>query len=286
MGSLADKLRKDLEACGEYVVMANASTGWFAVFPTTWHDRMEKARRHGREGPNLVVYRTKSDYVRDHYVIPYGIIRDLLVEDTLTTSEVNGSLRWNLTFMNSGLCVSHRTGTVDVSKYHGVHLLFEEAPAPRETTTADRRTPGAGFGRSEENRKVEEAAVNLVSETYRQEDWQVVSVEETRCGFDLLCVRGEEEAHVEVKGVGGADRRFVITAGELRRAFDDDQFVLALVTSALSSQPVLERLPAVRFRSAFTFDPIQYWAIPIQENGRVSEKPNNPLERTGDSVGF
>jgi Domain of unknown function (DUF3883) len=167
--------------------------------------------------------------------------------------------------MNGGLRVSHRTGTVDVSKYHGVRLLFEEAPAPHEAAIADQLTPGAGFGRWEENRKVEEAAVNLVSETYRQEGWQVVSVEETRCGFDLLCVRDEEEAHVEVKGIRGTDRRFVITAGELRCAFDDDQFVLALVTSALSSQPIPERLSAVRFRSDFTFDPIQYWAIPTQE---------------------
>jgi hypothetical protein len=63
MGSLADKWRKALEARGEYVVMANASNSWFAVFPTTWRDRMEKARRNGREGPNLVVYRTKSDNV-------------------------------------------------------------------------------------------------------------------------------------------------------------------------------------------------------------------------------
>jgi hypothetical protein len=70
--------------------------------------------------------------------------------------------------------------------------------------------------------------VNLVSETYRREGWQVESVEQKRCGFDLLCVQGGVEAHVEVKGVAGAQRRFVITAGELRRAREDDRFVLAL----------------------------------------------------------
>src|SRR5215813_4632517 len=50
-------------------------------------------------------------------------------------------------------------------------------------------------------RKVEEAAVSLVSETYQREGWQVESVEQKRCSFDLPCVRDGEEAHVEVKGV-------------------------------------------------------------------------------------
>lgn len=274
MGSLADRLRKDLEARGEYVVTANASTGWFAVFATTWCDRIEKASREGREGPNLVVCRTNSDNVRDHYVVPYPVIRDLLVEETMTTSEVNGSQRWNLTLKHGGLHVSYRPGTVDVSRYHGDRLLLEEALAPRETASDHQPTLGAGFGKSNENCQVEEAAVNLVIETYRQEGWQVVSVEERKCGFDLLCARDGEEAHVEVKGVAGEDRRFVITAGELLRAVDDDQFVLALVTSALSSQPGLERLPAARFRRGFTFAPIHYWATPMKENTRVAEEPN------------
>lgn len=266
------------------------------------------------KGPNLVVYRTKSDDVRDHFVIPYSVVRDLLVEGTMTTSEVNGSKRWNLTLKNGGLHVSHRAGMIDVSKYHGARLLVERAAIGEgaamggasdevavDGTLADHvRTPvarvavgpgnevpdvhptaGAGFGRSEEDRKVEEAAVNLVSDTYRQEGWHVVSVEQRRCGFDLRCFRDGQEAHVEVKGVAGSDRRFVITEGELRCAEKDDQFVLALVTSALSSQPVLERLPAARFRSGFTFAAIQYWASPTQQDGRVAEEPNEAARDRG-----
>jgi hypothetical protein len=300
MTSITARLKENLEARGECVIMANATTGWFAVFPTTWRDRTERARHEGREGPNLVVYRTTSDDPQDHYVVPYSVARELLVEDTLTTSTVNGSRRRNLTRKSGRLHVSHRAGSVDVSRYHVARLLVEEGGVGRseepvaETTPRehlrvqvtgaapsgdaagdeDQPAPGAGFGRSEENRKVEEAAVNLVSETYRQEGWQVESVEERRCGFDLYCVRHSEEVHVEVKGVEGAERRFVITAGELRRAREDDRFVLALVTSALSSQPGLERLPAAIFRSAFTFDPIQYRAIPIESDGRAAEAPN------------
>src|SRR5256885_1158204 len=64
MKSIADGLRQNLEVRGEYVVMANAPSGFFAMFPTTWSDRVEGARRDGREGPNLVVYRTISDDTR------------------------------------------------------------------------------------------------------------------------------------------------------------------------------------------------------------------------------
>jgi len=127
MTSIADGLRQDLEARCEYVVKANASTGWFAVFLATWRHQIEGARRDGREGPNLVVYRTKSDDIRDHYVVLHSVIRDLLVEGTMTSSEVNGSQRWNLTLKNGKLHVSHRGGEVDVSKYHGARLLVEGA---------------------------------------------------------------------------------------------------------------------------------------------------------------
>lgn len=154
-----------------------------------------------------------------------------------------------------------------------VRMQVLGAPASDEDSEGETAV-GAGFGKSEENRIVEEAAVNLVRKTYLQEGWQVVSVEEKRCGFDLHCIRNKEEVHVEVKGVAGVERRFVITAGELRCALDDEQFVLALVTAALSSQPVLERLPASSFRSGFTFAPIQYWANPAQADGRGTARPN------------
>ena len=70
MGNLADRLRKDLEARGEYVVRANASTGWFAVFPITWRRRTEGAMRDGREGPNLVVCKTHAYSARRLPLIP------------------------------------------------------------------------------------------------------------------------------------------------------------------------------------------------------------------------
>ncbi len=51
VNSIAIQAKGALEARGEYVVVANASTGFFAVFPTTWQERLEQARNDGREGP-------------------------------------------------------------------------------------------------------------------------------------------------------------------------------------------------------------------------------------------
>ena len=130
MASVVGKLRKDLERCGEYVVRANISSGWFAVFPKTWTTRTDAAQRDGREGPNLIVYRTNSDNSRDHHAIPWSVVRDFLVDDTITHSEVNGSRRWNLTLKNGKLHVTHRPGKKEVSEYYGIPLLIEGKGAP------------------------------------------------------------------------------------------------------------------------------------------------------------
>jgi hypothetical protein len=125
IGSVVDKLRKNLELRGEYVVRANISSGWFAVFPGTWKIRADAAKRNEREGPTLIVYRTNSGNSRDHYAIPYNVVRHLLVDNTITHSEVNGSRRWNFTLKSGRLHVTHQPGTKNVSEYHGVPLIVE-----------------------------------------------------------------------------------------------------------------------------------------------------------------
>ncbi len=125
MESIAHKLRHALQQRGEYVVRANADTGFFAVFPPKLSNLVERAKRDGREGPNLVVYGTRSKNTRDHYVVPYSLIRDLLVEDTLSVTKASGVLRWNLALKDGKLHVTHRGGYVDVSSYHGAQLIIE-----------------------------------------------------------------------------------------------------------------------------------------------------------------
>ncbi len=130
MPSVAHELRDALETQGDYVVRANANSGWFAIFPKTWAERMTTAHRNGRAGPNLVAYKSKSEIDRDHYVVPYEDLVGLLRDDALTHSKVNGISRWNLTLKNGNLHVSHLTGGVDVNKYHGLRLITEGDEIP------------------------------------------------------------------------------------------------------------------------------------------------------------
>lgn len=128
MASLVESLRKQLEELGEVVKKADISSGWFAVYPNAWQRRSDAAELHGREGPNLIVYRTRSTDPRDHFVVPFAVVRELLTDDTLTHSEVHGSVRWNLTLLDGQLHVSHRPGKIDVSRYHRAPLLLEGIP--------------------------------------------------------------------------------------------------------------------------------------------------------------
>jgi hypothetical protein len=96
---------------------------------------------------------------------------------------------------------------------------------------------GAGFGQPENNPAVERAAVDHVTALYRGAGWDVRSVEADRIGYDLLCSRGGEERHVEVKGVAGPVPAFMLTEGERRAAQNDPLWVVAVVTEALGPNP-------------------------------------------------
>jgi hypothetical protein len=172
--------------------------------------------------------------------------------------------------------VQERRGKIRLSEMWKTSPDARVEPVARTTEPRLQVPMGAGFGDPEQNRKVEQAAVQIVAESYRKEGWQVTSVEAQRCGFDLLCRRDGTEAHVEVKGAAGSERRFIVTAGELRHATDDDRFVLALVTNALTETPTLEHWPAPSFHDQFAFEPIQYWAV--SKAKRVATSPNKPIE--------
>lgn len=120
---------------------------------------------------------------------------------------------------------------------------------------------GAGFGNSETNRKVERAAVDAVTDWYESEGWTVESVEAEKCGYDLLCRKGSEENHVEVKGVQGKLVAFIITAAEVRQAQKDSNFMLCVVTSALTDVPRLNLYDSESFVSDFELSPLSYRAV-------------------------
>jgi hypothetical protein len=130
---------------------------------------------------------------------------------------------------------------------------------PRVSAALQNLGGGSGFGDPAKNRKVEEAAVRKVTSDFRKLGWEVVSVEEERKGFDLLCVKGEQTRKVEVKGVSGSKPSFILTAGEFRVAADEN-FRLHVVLNALSKAPVVKKWSGKQMKRDFDFNPIQYFA--------------------------
>jgi hypothetical protein len=127
--------------------------------------------------------------------------------------------------------------------------------SPRTSAT------GAGFGNPETNRKVERAAVSAVTKRYESEGWLVESVEAKKCGYDLVCLKdGYGEKHVEVKGVQGGLVAFIITVAEARRAENNADFVLCVVTSALTDDPTLHFYDPTTFASHLDLAPLAYRA--------------------------
>lgn len=88
--SVVESNRKQLEALGDYVTRANID--WFAVFPEKLNKLEQIAATNYRES-HLVVYRTRSDDVRDHHVIPMSKLSALFTEKSLTHSVVNDGIR-------------------------------------------------------------------------------------------------------------------------------------------------------------------------------------------------
>jgi hypothetical protein len=119
---------------------------------------------------------------------------------------------------------------------------------------------GAGFGNPETNRKVERAAIVCVTDWYKSHGWDIRSVEAEKCGYDLHCVKGSAEEHVEVKGVKGTGMSFIITAGEVRRAQVDPSFIICIVNSALSIKPQISRYSGRDLIDKFDLDELAFRA--------------------------
>lgn len=133
MSSIVHAAREQLADLGEYVVMANISSGWFAVFENTLDVQAKRAQANGRAGPNLVIYRTRNEAVeaRDHYVVPNAVFLSMVTDETVATAKISSSRRWNFTFKDNRLRVTHGN-SVDITPYYRAPLLVEPvSPAPK-----------------------------------------------------------------------------------------------------------------------------------------------------------
>ena len=119
---------------------------------------------------------------------------------------------------------------------------------------------GGGFGQSAENKAVELAAVRHVVSHFRINGWNVRDVSRDKVGYDLVCVRKSSRLHVEVKGVSGSKRQFIITRAERQKWMVDKLFVLALVTKARSAKPQLDLSRGPESTRLFQFDVLSFIA--------------------------
>ncbi len=127
----------------------------------------------------------------------------------------------------------------------------------------------AGFGATEDNNRVEQAAIRRVARHYKGLGWEVLDVSNENRGYDLLCEKGAAKRHVEVKGASGGAERFIITAREANVWKSDSRYILALVRNALTRNSSVAEFVGSAGRSAFMFQPIAYWAI---RNGRTARR--------------
>jgi hypothetical protein len=94
---------------------------------------------------------------------------------------------------------------------------------------------GAGIGDAEANREVELSAMSVTSGRYAVDGWIVEDVSALRCGWDLTVTKGPQTRHLEVKGVAGRVPQVLVTRDELRSAGEDLEWLLVVVTDALTS---------------------------------------------------
>lgn len=117
---------------------------------------------------------------------------------------------------------------------------------------------GAGFGTPAENKKVEEAAVAAFKHHYRS--WKLIDVQSESSGYDFCARRGNQERHVEIKGVRSPHPKLIITSNEVATAENDALWRLCVVTNTLSAKPKLREWTAAEFLDQFDLQTISYMA--------------------------
>ncbi len=112
---------------------------------------------------------------------------------------------------------------------------------------------GAGFGDPESNREVELVAMSFVSGQYAVDGWIVEDVSALNLGWDITASKGPRVRHIEVKGVAGPVPKILATRTELRAAGHDLDWLLVVVTDALTTPRLHEYGP----------DEVRRHAVPV-----------------------
>lgn len=109
---------------------------------------------------------------------------------------------------------------VEAAEEQGVASTAPDvAEASRILAEVAGRTPRAqGFGLSPAARRAVEArAMDVATQFYEHNGWTVVDVSNAR-SYDLVCSRGGQELHVEVKGTTGQGEKVLLPRNEVTHA--------------------------------------------------------------------
>ena len=138
---------------------------------------------------------------------------------------------------------SVRRGGRDVTPYGDrIEALWADAPVSDEPVEVQIEvvTRGGGFGSAEENRRVEQAAIEFVTADFEGRGYAVKSREIEKVGWDLDAQKGAETLRLEVKGVRGVLPHVFLTANEHDKAQTEPGWRLVIVTDALGTPTVHE----------------------------------------------
>jgi len=151
-----------------------------------------------------------------------------------------------------------RSDAYQLLRAAGVNIRLEHDAARAEITAAKN---GGGFGSFEQNKETENAGIKHATKHLRSLGWQVRNISRKNLGYDLSCRKKKSVLHVEVKGIAGSKRRFVITPGERQQWSTDKAFALALVTNARKTKPTLDLYRGAKSIGLFQFEPLSFMAV-------------------------
>lgn len=130
----------------------------------------------------------------------------------------------------------------------------------------DASDPLGNFGTPEHRKEVELAAEKFVINFYAEKGYSCRRVTHLPCGHDFEFEKGRSTIHVEVKGTSGLSPKFFLMRNEYAKGFlGNPAWRLAMVTSALSTNPTLLEYSAAELHRAFDLEPYVFIAklIPL-----------------------
>lgn len=131
-------------------------------------------------------------------------------------------------------------------------LGWPDMPERVEELTVTGR--GAGAGDAFTNEVVQDAARDAVDVVYSGEGWSIEDVSAEGLGWDLNATHPEgDELKIKVKGVTGDKPKVLFTAAELSAARANEDWILVVVTRAISKPETWEFTAAEALNAAKSY---------------------------------